>query len=75
MKNGVFKPTTVGTPQGGVVSPLSAKITLDHLDWRLQEPGYHLARYTDDFVVVRWAHRQAEQALAPVEQVLTEPGL
>src|SRR5438445_7161305 len=26
MENGVFKPTTVGTPQGGVVSPLLANI-------------------------------------------------
>ena len=32
MENGVFKPTTVGTPQGGVISPLLANITLDSLD-------------------------------------------
>jgi len=29
MENGVFKPTTVGTPQGGVVSPLLANLVLD----------------------------------------------
>ena len=75
MENGVFKPTTVGTPQGGVVSPLLANITLNHLDWRLHEAGYRFARYADDFVVVCRTHRQAEQALALVEQVLTELGL
>jgi group II intron reverse transcriptase/maturase len=29
MENGVFKPTTVGTPQGGVFSPLLANIVLN----------------------------------------------
>jgi group II intron reverse transcriptase/maturase len=76
MENGVFKPTTVGTPQGGVVSPLLANIALNHLDWRLHEAGYQFVRYADDFVVVCRTHRQAEQALALVEQVLgTELGL
>lgn len=27
MEDGVFKPTTVGTPQGGVISPLLANLT------------------------------------------------
>ncbi len=27
MEDGVFKPTTVGTPQGGIVSPLLANLT------------------------------------------------
>ena len=31
MEDGVFKPTTVGTPQGGVVSPLLANIALNHI--------------------------------------------
>ena len=75
MENGVFKPTTIGTPQGGVVSPLLANIALDHLDWRLHESGYRFARYADDFVVVCRTHRQAEQALALVEEVLAELGL
>jgi len=32
MENGVFKPTTVGTPQGGIISPLLANIVLNQLD-------------------------------------------
>jgi group II intron reverse transcriptase/maturase len=75
MDGGVFKPTTVGTPQGGVVSPLLANIALNHLDWRLHEAGYRFARYADDFVVVCRTHRQAEQALASIRQVLTDLGL
>ena len=70
MENGVFKPTTVGTPQGGVVSPLLANIVLNHLDWKLHEAGYRFARYADDFVVVCQTNEQAQEALTLVEQVL-----
>ena len=37
IENGIFKPTTIGTPQGGVISPLLANAVLDHLDWTLHE--------------------------------------
>ena len=76
MENGVFKPTTVGTPQGGVVSPLLANIVLNHLDWRLHEAGFRFARYADDFVVVCQTRQQAQEALTLVEHVLkTDLGL
>jgi len=76
MENGVFKPTTVGTPQGGVVSPLLANIVLNHLDWKLHEAGYRFVRYADDFVVVCQTNEQAQEALRLVEQVLdTDLGL
>jgi group II intron reverse transcriptase/maturase len=76
MENGVFKPTTVGTPQGGVISPLLANIVLNHLDWKLHEAGYRFARYADDFVVVCQTNEQAQEALTLVQQVLeTDLGL
>jgi group II intron reverse transcriptase/maturase len=76
MENGVYKPTTIGTPQGGVVSPLLANIVLNHLDWRLHEAGFRFARYADDFVVVCQDRRQAQEALELVRRVLeTELGL
>jgi group II intron reverse transcriptase/maturase len=70
MEDGVFKPTTIGTPQGGVVSPLLANIVLNHLDWQLDGAGYRFARYADDFVVLCQSLRQAQEALAFVQQVL-----
>lgn len=70
MEDGVFSPTTIGTPQGGVISPLLANIVLNRLDWRLHEAGYRFARYADDFVVVCESDRQAHEALALVQQVL-----
>jgi len=75
LDNGVFKPTTIGTPQGGVISPLLANIVLNKLDWRLEEAGYRFVRYADDFVVVCKDRKQAEAARAKVEEVLTELGL
>ena len=45
---------------------------LNHLDWQLQEAGYHFARYADDFVVVCQTKRQAHEALALVERVLRD---
>lgn len=70
MEDGVFKPTTVGTPQGGVISPLLANIVLNRLDWQLHEAGFHFARYADDFVVVCQTERQAQEALVLVKRVL-----
>lgn len=70
MEDGVRKPTTIGTPQGGVISPLLANIVLDRLDWQLHEAGYRFARYADDFVVLCQDKRQAQEALDVVRQVV-----
>jgi RNA-directed DNA polymerase len=75
MENGVFKPTTIGTPQGGVVSPLLANIVLNKLDWRLEQAGYRFVRYADDFVVVCKTKAQANAALELVAQIMAELGL
>ena len=75
MEDGVFKPTTIGTPQGGVISPLLANIVLNQLDWKLHAAGYRLVRYADDFVVVCQTRAQAEEALAWVQRVVGELGL
>jgi group II intron reverse transcriptase/maturase len=75
MEQGVFKPTTVGTPQGGVISPLLANIVLNHLDWQLHKRGFRFLRYADDFVVLCQSRAQAEEALTLVTQTLHELGL
>ena len=75
MENGVFKPTTIGTPQGGVISPLLANIVLNKLDGALEKAGYRFVRYADDFVVVCKTKAQANAALDLVAEVMTELGL
>jgi len=75
MEYGVFKPTSIGTPQGGVISPLLANIVLNRLDWQLHHAGFAFVRYADDFVVVCPSPNRAEEARAFVETVLAELGL
>jgi RNA-directed DNA polymerase len=75
MENGAYKPTTVGTPQGGVLSPLLANIVLNHMDWQLEQLGWRFVRYADDFVLVSQSKAKAEEALADVQQILQRLGL
>jgi RNA-directed DNA polymerase len=76
LEEGDFRPTLIGTPQGGVISPLLANIVLNKLDWKLEAAGYRFARYADDFVVLCQTHEQAQEALTLVRQVLeSELGL
>jgi retron-type reverse transcriptase len=42
-----FPPYFMST-YGGVISPILANITLDHLEWFLEEKGYLFVRYADD---------------------------
>jgi group II intron reverse transcriptase/maturase len=75
MEEGVFRPTPGGTPQGGVISPLLANITLNSLDWHLHEHGLRCVRYADDFVVLGQTESQVQQAVDLVQQHLTSLGL
>lgn len=72
MEGGKIRPTTVGTPQGGVASPLLANIALNVLDWHLHERGFRFVRYADDFVVLCRSEGEAKEALALVEQLLAD---
>ena len=51
LENGIFKPTTIGTPQGGVISPLLANIVLNKLDWRLAGSGYQQRTRTPSMLI------------------------
>jgi len=75
MEFGVFKPTSIGTPQGGVISPLLANIVLNYMDWQLNNAGYAFVRYADDFVVVCNSVQRAEEARSFVETILDKLGL
>jgi group II intron reverse transcriptase/maturase len=72
MEGGKIRPTQVGTPQGGVVSPLLANIALNVLDWHLYALGFRFVRYADDFVVLCRTEGEAKEALATVERLLAD---
>ena len=43
---------TTGTPQGAVISPLLANIYVHPLDLLMEQSGYRMVRYADDFVIL-----------------------
>ena len=73
LENGVVNASEIGSPQGGVISPLLANIYLHVLDmfWaeRYSSLG-KLVRYADDFVIICRTKHDAENALQKVAQVM-----
>lgn len=76
MEEGVMRRSVVGTPQGGVISPLLSNIYLHALDLAFAD-GTHgkLVRYADDFVVMCKSDAQARGAQELARQVLADLGL
>ena len=70
MEDGVLQKTILGTPQGGVISPLLANIVLDVLDKELAKHGYAFVRYADDFLVLAKTQPEIERALVLVRGVI-----
>ena len=48
MEEGLIKPSTIGMPQGGPLSPILSNIYLDKFDKELEERGLRFVRYADD---------------------------
>ena len=61
--NGEFEETTIGTPQGGNLSPLLSNIYLNELDKELERRGLHFARYADDCVIFVKTEFSAERVM------------
>ncbi len=86
MEQHVLHPTEEGTPQGGIISPVLANLTLDGLEKKLNERypkpkvGYNakvnFVRYADDFLVTGISKELLEKEVKPlVEQFMNERGL
>jgi group II intron reverse transcriptase/maturase len=70
MEDGMLKRTDMGTPQGGVISPLLANIVLDVLDRELATQGYVFVRYADDFLVLSKSPQEIEKAYEIVQHTI-----
>ena len=80
-------PTEEGTPQGGIISPVLANLTLDRLEQRLEDmyrsttckgkkAKVHMIRYADDFIISGSSKELLEQEVKPlVETFMKERGL
>jgi RNA-directed DNA polymerase len=83
----ILHPTDQGTPQGGIISPVLANLTLNGLERILREKypsrtrkgkraKVNLIRYADDFIITGSSKELLEQEVKPlVTQFLKERGL
>lgn len=51
MVKGKYEDTSLGTPQGGNLSPILSNIMLNELDKELEARGLHFVRYADDCII------------------------
>src|SRR5271154_4701107 len=89
MENRTLFPTEAGTPQGGIISPTLANLTLDGLErllkatfdrkaarWKADNPKVNFVRYADDFIITGSSKELLENEVKPlVERFLLERGL
>ncbi len=68
----VGKANTMGTPQGGVISPVLANVILHELDAKLMSRGIRAVRYADDAVIFAKSRKAAERILTWVKRFLEE---
>src|ERR1019366_5791889 len=71
-------PTTAGTPQGGLISPLLANFALDGMEQAVQAGAkasdkVHFVRYADDFVVTGATRELLEQKVKPALTAFLQP--
>lgn len=73
----VLNPTRIGTPQGGVISPLLANIGLHGLQYHLQKvnPKIGFIRYADDFLVTARSLEEINGIIAELETWLKSRSL
>lgn len=72
MEDDQFHDTEIGSPQGGVISPLLANIYLNSFDWGMKEKGFAVVRYADDAVILCKTRKEAEAAYREAKGILEE---
>ena len=83
IEKSLFHLTDEGTPQGGIISPVLANMTLDGLERILKKrfgkkssPKVNFVRYADDFIITARSRELLENDVLPaIETFLKERGL
>lgn len=61
---------TIGTPQGGPVSPVLANILLNELDKELDSRGHRFVRYADDMMIMCKGLRAAQRVYESISKFI-----
>jgi len=81
LEKSMFYPTASGTPQGGIISPVLANMTLDGMEEMLKTAfprtkKVHMVRYADDFIITGESKELLENKVKPlIEEFLEKRGL
>lgn len=75
LKSGVmvgssWQSSELGSPQGGVISPLLANIYLDEFDQEMMRRKHRIVRYADDILIFCTSHSGAKNALKVASHTL-----
>jgi RNA-directed DNA polymerase len=75
LKSGVmigsaFEYSDIGSPQGGVISPLLSNIYLDEFDQEMMKRQHRIVRYADDILIFCTSTSGAENALTVANHIL-----
>lgn len=70
MDEGEVTTPTIGTPQGGPVSPVLANILLNELDRELDKRGHHFVRYADDMMIMCKSQRAAQRTYESISKFI-----
>jgi len=70
MVGNTYEETTVGTPQGGNLSPLLSNIMLNELDKELEARGLHFVRYADDCNIFVGSRKAAERVMKSITEYI-----
>jgi RNA-directed DNA polymerase len=75
MEDAQFHETNVGSPQGGVISPLLSNIYLNYMDTVWMKQFTHLGeivRYADDFVILCKTKQQAMDSIRVIRTIMSK---
>jgi len=66
MIHGKYEESTIGTPQGGSMSPLLSNIMLNELDKELEKRGLRFVRYADDCNIYVGSEKAANRVMETI---------
>jgi group II intron reverse transcriptase/maturase len=72
LEDGAFQETSIGSPQGGVISPLLMNIYLDGFDKNMMARGIRIVRYADDILIFAKTKSEAGMYRALATKILQD---